>query len=75
MHGSAPDIAGKGIANPVAAIRSAALLLEHLGLASEASRIHSAVDKVLNAEKEGLTPDLGGRGTTRGVTDAIINHL
>ncbi|KND00142.1 homoisocitrate dehydrogenase [Spizellomyces punctatus DAOM BR117] len=75
VHGSAPDIAGKGIANPIAAIRSAALLLEHLGLASEASRIHSAVDKVLNEQAQAMTPDLGGRGTTKGVTDAVIKLL
>ncbi|KAJ1562574.1 homoisocitrate dehydrogenase, partial [Nowakowskiella sp. JEL0078] len=47
VHGSAPDIAGKGIANPIAAIRSAALLLEYMKLTSEASRIYSAVDKLL----------------------------
>ncbi|KAI9090969.1 hypothetical protein DFS34DRAFT_337242 [Phlyctochytrium arcticum] len=75
VHGSAPDIAGKGIANPVAAIRSAALLLEHLNLGAEASRIHAAVDKVLTADPMALTPDLGGKGTTRGVTDAIIKLL
>ncbi|KAJ3040037.1 homoisocitrate dehydrogenase [Rhizophlyctis rosea] len=75
VHGSAPDIAGKGIANPVAAIRSAALLLEHMGLDSEATRIHSAVDRVLSEQASSLTPDLGGKGTTQGVTDAIIKAL
>ena len=79
MHGSAPDIAGKGIANPIAAIRSAALLLDHLGLSAEARSIHQAVDHVL-LEGEGrpssmLTPDLGGRGTTDEVTKAIIKAL
>ncbi|KAI8823347.1 uncharacterized protein EV422DRAFT_520652 [Fimicolochytrium jonesii] len=75
VHGSAPDIAGKGIANPIAAIRSAALLLEHLGLPAEAARIHAAVDKVLLGGKESLTPDLGGRNTTEGVTGAVIRSL
>ncbi|KAJ3281333.1 homoisocitrate dehydrogenase [Borealophlyctis nickersoniae] len=75
VHGSAPDIAGKGIANPVAAIRSAALLLEYLGLGTEASRIHAAVDSVMNQGVSGLTPDLGGKGTTKSVTDAILKAL
>ncbi|TPX44881.1 hypothetical protein SeMB42_g03366 [Synchytrium endobioticum] len=58
VHGSAPDIAGKGIANPVAAVRSAALLLQNLGMAAEAARILNAVDAV--PESEG-TPDMGGQ--------------
>ncbi|KAI9204384.1 uncharacterized protein BJ171DRAFT_562042 [Polychytrium aggregatum] len=74
VHGSAPDIAGKGIANPVASIRSAALLLEYLGLTAEASRIHSAVDRVIT-EGKFLTPDLGGKSTTTQVTEAIIKAL
>ena len=71
------DIAGKGISNPIASIRSAALLLEHIGYVSEASRIHAAVDTVLSSgHVDGLlTPDLGGKGTTRGVTDSIISKL
>ncbi|KAI8849904.1 hypothetical protein BC829DRAFT_390477 [Chytridium lagenaria] len=76
VHGSAPDIAGKGIANPIASIRSAALLLEHLGYTKEAIRIHEAVDAVLiENDKNVLTPDLGGIGTTMAVTGAVINHL
>ncbi|KAI9343899.1 Isopropylmalate dehydrogenase-like domain-containing protein [Zopfochytrium polystomum] len=78
VHGSAPDIAGKGIANPIASIRSAALLLEHLGLAKEAASIQAAVDKVLIEAETGavkLTPDLGGKGTTRDVVDAVIRAL
>ena len=75
VHGSAPDIAGKGIANPVAAIRSAALLLEHLGYSKEAERIYCAVDAVLLEGEYALTPDLGGSGTTQGVTEAILRKL
>jgi homoisocitrate dehydrogenase len=75
VHGSAPDIAGQGIANPVAAIRSAALLLEHLGYPKEAERVYSAVDAVLLEGEHALTPDLGGSGTTQGVTDAILQKL
>jgi homoisocitrate dehydrogenase len=69
VHGSAPDIAGKGIANPVAAIRAAALLVEHLGDATTARQIESAVDAVL--ESGVWTVDLGGRATTNDVADAV----
>lgn len=69
VHGSAPDIAGKGLANPVAAIRAAALLLEHLGDGKRAQMIMSAVDAVL--ESGVWTPDLGGRATTEDVTEAV----
>lgn len=79
VHGSAPDIQGKNIANPVACIRSAALLLHYLNESADAVRIEQAVDKVMQAayagKKEWMTPDLGGKGTTTGVTDAIISHL
>jgi homoisocitrate dehydrogenase len=69
VHGSAPDIAGKGIANPVAAIRAAALLVEHLGEVESARRIERAVDAVL--ESGVWTADLGGRATTDDVTEAV----
>jgi tartrate dehydrogenase/decarboxylase/D-malate dehydrogenase len=73
VHGSAPDIAGKGIANPIAAIWSAALMLEHLGLPEEAQAIMRAIKSVTAAGQ--LTPDLGGTCTTREVADAIIEAL
>ena len=74
VHGSAPDIDGKGIANPIASIRSAALMLRRLGYAQGADRLDQAVDDVV---REGtiLTPDLGGKSTTQEVTDAIIKRL
>ncbi|ORY87786.1 hypothetical protein BCR37DRAFT_375680 [Protomyces lactucae-debilis] len=74
VHGSAPDIAGKGIANPVAAIRSAALMLEHMGFSAPAARIYAAVDSVLQ-DSSLLTPDLGGKGTTRGIEEAVIKLI
>jgi len=74
VHGSAPDIAGKGIANPIASIRSAAMLLENLGFTAEAAKIYNSVDKLLNEGKT-LTPDLGGNATTKEVTAAIISNL
>jgi len=74
IHGSAPDIAGKGIANPLATILSAAMLLRHsLGLESEAASIEAAVAKTLD---DGLrTPDLGGDATTVALGDAVIDRL
>ncbi|KAI8320283.1 Isocitrate/isopropylmalate dehydrogenase [Martensiomyces pterosporus] len=74
VHGSAPDIAGKNIANPVAAIRSAAMLLERTGYESAALAIYRAVDKVL-AAGEVKTPDLGGKSTTTEVTEAVCKLL
>ncbi|ORX74218.1 putative isocitrate dehydrogenase [Linderina pennispora] len=74
VHGSAPDIAGKNIANPIAAIRSAAMLLERTGYGSAALAIYRAVDKVLEADQI-KTPDLGGKSTTSEVTDAICKLL
>jgi isocitrate dehydrogenase (NAD+) len=64
VHGSAPDIAGKGLADPIAIIRSAALLLDHIGHRDAARRIEAAVVDTL-ARGQGLTRDLGGQGTTR----------
>jgi 3-isopropylmalate dehydrogenase len=74
VHGSAPDIAGQGIANPLAMFLSVALLLHHgLGLASEAAAVESAVDRAL---EEGLrTPDLGGTAGTEQATRAVLAHL
>jgi len=74
VHGSAPDIAGKGLANPIAVIRSAAMMLDHIGERSAAARIEAAVIATLQAA-DGLTRDLGGSGTTDTLTDAIIRRL
>lgn len=74
VHGSAPDIAGQGIANPIAAIRSAALMLEHMGFSKPAARMYAAVDSVLE-EASLLTPDLGGKGTTNGIVDAVLKKM
>ena len=74
VHGSAPDIAGKGIANPMAAILSAKMMLDYLGEDEWAERVENAVVTVLKEGKH-LTPDLGGNSTTHEVTDAIIDAL
>jgi isocitrate/isopropylmalate dehydrogenase len=73
VHGSAPDIAGKGIANPVGAILSGAMLLEHAGQVEAAERVRWAVNSVL--ETGLMTPDLGGRATTSEMTRQIITTL
>lgn len=74
VHGSAPDIAGKGLANPIAAILSAALLCRHHWQRTDAAdRIERAVHDALDAGA--ATPDLGGNLTTRMMTDAILDHI
>jgi len=73
VHGSAPDIAGEGIANPAATMLSAALMLEHLGHNAAADRLRTAVETTL--ERGPHTPDLGGDATTTAVTDAVIDRL
>lgn len=73
VHGSAPDIAGKGIANPIAAIRSGAMLLDHLGYSSQALKIEEAVTQVIQAGC--VTPDLGGTASTQQVTEEIAKNM
>ncbi|HYW79164.1 MAG TPA: isocitrate/isopropylmalate family dehydrogenase [Thermoguttaceae bacterium] len=73
IHGSAPDIAGQGIANPIGSIESGALMLQHLGENDAAERIRSAVAAVL-AEKI-WTPDLGGAATSKQIGEAVIERL
>ncbi len=74
VHGSAPDIAGKGIVNPLATILSAGMMLESLGMSEAASEVEAAVAAVLAAEKV-RTPDLGGKSSTVEVTDAVLEKL
>ena len=74
VHGSAPDLAGKGLANPIAVIRSAALLLQYIGQARTAQRIEEAVRRTLRAGR-GLTRDLGGDGTTATITQQLISNI
>ena len=73
VHGSAPDIAGKGLANPLGAIWSASLMLEHLGETDAASRLMHAVEEVC---KHGpRTRDIGGTGSTSEVGDAVAANV
>jgi isocitrate dehydrogenase (NAD+) len=74
VHGSAPNIAGRGIANPTALIQTAVLMLKHLGEREAADRIQQALVKIL-AEGQFLTRDLGGNAMTMEFTEAIIHAL
>ena len=74
IHGSAPDIAGRGIANPIGAIWAGALMLDHLGLHAEHDRIVGAIEGAL-AGGGPRTPDLGGTATTKEVATAIGSAL
>jgi isocitrate dehydrogenase (NAD+) len=74
VHGTAPDIKGKNIANPTAIILAAVMMLEHISEAPAAKRINSSLEKVLT-RGEVLTPDLGGAGTTKKFADAIIKEI
>jgi isocitrate dehydrogenase (NAD+) len=74
VHGSAPDIAGKGVANPTAMMLSAVMMLDHLGETAAAERLQKAVERVY-AEGKSLTPDVGGTASTSQLTDAVIAAL
>jgi isocitrate dehydrogenase (NAD+) len=73
VHGSAPDIAGQGVANPCALLLGAAQMLDHLGHKDAARRLRQAIVDTLQA-KDGLTPDLGGSGSTMGFAQAIARR-
>lgn len=73
VHGSAPDIAGQGIANPLALLLAAALMLDHVELADLATRLRMAVLQTLQADVR--TPDLGGTASTAEFATAIISRL
>ena len=74
VHGSAPDIAGKGVANPCALLLGAAQMLDHLGKPDQATRLREAIVATLEA-RDSLTPDLGGEGNTMSFAKAIASRL
>jgi isocitrate dehydrogenase (NAD+) len=74
VHGSAPDIAGKGIANPLALLLAAAMMLDHVGRNDLAQRMRSAIDQTLNEDKV-RTGDLGGMASTQEFSQAIVHRL
>jgi tartrate dehydrogenase/decarboxylase / D-malate dehydrogenase len=73
VHGSAPDIAGQGIANPTGSILSGAMMLEWLGEKAAAERVRAAMERVLAAKN--LTPDVGGKMTTAAITAAVVKEV
>ena len=74
VHGTAPDIAGKGIANPTAVMFAACQLLDHVGDTARAARVRGAIEKTLRA-RQTVTGDIGGSATTEQYTDAVIANL
>ena len=73
-HGSAPDIAGKGIANPIALLLAAAMMLDHCKLPELATRLRRAIDETLNVDKV-RTDDLGGTAGTAAFTNALVSRI
>lgn len=74
VHGSAPDIAGKGIANPLALMLAAGLMLDHIGRQDLSARLKTAIDETLNVDQI-RTGDLGGKASTKELTDALIKRI
>ncbi len=74
MHGSAPDIAGKGLANPTALLLAAAMMLDHCRLPDKATRLRSAIDAVLNIDQV-RTGDLRGKNNTKQYTQALVARI
>jgi isocitrate dehydrogenase (NAD+) len=74
VHGSAPDIAGKHVANPCALLLAAAEMLDHLGMVDKGTRIRNAIRATLEAHDR-VTPDLGGTGTTETFADALVERV
>ena len=74
VHGSAPDIAGKGIANPIALLLAAAMMLDHVGLHDKGDRLRRAIDETLNLDKV-RTGDLGGSANTQAFTAALVARI
>ena len=74
VHGSAPDIAGKGIANPIGQIWSGAMMLRHLGEEGAADAVENAIAKAL-VRPEVRTPDIGGNAETKDMSEAIVSAI
>ncbi|MFC5580735.1 isocitrate dehydrogenase [Rhodanobacter terrae] len=75
VHGSAPDIAGKGIANPCALLLAAADMLDHLDMVAKGDRLRQAIRDTMTSDRASVTPDLGGKGSTSSFADAIVKRL
>ena len=75
VHGSAPDIAGKGIANPCALLLAAADMLDYLDMVAKGDRLRQAIRVTVEQDRAAVTPDLGGSGNTDSFADAIVKHI
>jgi isocitrate dehydrogenase (NAD+) len=75
VHGSAPDIAGKGIANPCALLLAAADMLDYLDMVAKGDQLRQAIRSAVELDHAQVTPDLGGQGSTSSFADAIIRHI
>jgi isocitrate dehydrogenase (NAD+) len=75
VHGSAPDIAGKGIANPCALLLAAADMLDYLDMVAKGDQLRQAIRTVMTDDRDSVTPDLGGKGSTDSFADAIVKRI
>ena len=75
VHGSAPDIAGKGVANPCALLLAAADMLDHLGMVDKGTKLRQAIRDTMANDRDHVTPDLGGKGTTQSFGDALVKRV
>lgn len=75
VHGSAPDIAGKGIANPCALLLAAADMLDHLGMVEKGTKLRQAIRDTMANDRDHVTPDLGGKGSTQSFGEAIVKRV
>jgi isocitrate dehydrogenase (NAD+) len=75
VHGSAPDIAGKGIANPCALLLAAADMLDYLDMVAKGNELRQAIRDTMTNDRESVTPDLGGKGSTSSFADAIVKRI
>ena len=75
VHGSAPDIAGKGIANPCALLLAAADMLDHMGMSARGDQLRQAIRATLTEDRASVTPDLGGKGSTSSFAEAIAKRI
>jgi isocitrate dehydrogenase (NAD+) len=75
VHGSAPDIAGKGIANPCALLLAASDMLDHLGMVDKGDKLRAAIRDTMTHDRDSVTPDLGGKGSTESFGEAIAKRV
>jgi isocitrate dehydrogenase (NAD+) len=75
VHGSAPDIAGKGIANPCALLLAAADMLDHLGMVEKGTKLRDAIRDTMANDRDSVTPDIGGKGSTQSFGEAIAKRV